>query len=161
MGLEAESAVCAMRLLVLLALAWVAAPVAAQSGPLHDQEVTWRSYNGDRPRAVRVRVFASGDERRPHTVVVDDRAANGRAPVTDEAPYVAETIGRELGFNPVEAVFVFRFTAASFAEEGSDSGKAVLVKATFRRTSSGSLGSPSWRVLTPEALEDLTDRQMR
>ena len=134
---------------------------AAQGGPLHDQDVTWRSYEADGSRTARVRVFASGDERRPHTVVVDDRASNGRAPITDEAPYVAETIAREIGFDPTEATFVFRFTEAAFAENGSDRGKALLVRATFRRTASGSLGAPSWYVITPEALEDLTDRAMR
>ncbi len=148
-----------MRLFLILAFAFAALPATAQ--PEHDQEVTWRSYDGGAPRAVRVRVFASGDERRPHTVVVDDRASNGQTPVTDEAPYVADTIARELGFNPVEASFVFRFTAASFAEDGRDTGKTVLLRATFQRTSSGALGAPNWRVLTSEGLEDLTDRQMR
>ena len=134
--------------------------MAAQA-PLHDQEVAWRSYEAGGSRSARVRVFASGDSRRPHTVVVDDRASNRRAPITDEAPYVAETIGRELGFDPTEATFVFRFTEAAFVEGGSDRGKALLVRATFRRTASGNLGAPSWHLLTPEALEDLTDRAMR
>ena len=74
---------------------------------------------------------------------------------------MAETIAREIGFEPTEATFVFRFTEAAFVAEGSDRGKALLVRATFRRNASGSLGAPSWHVITPEAMEDLTDRAMR
>ena len=151
-----------MRVVLLIGLfLCIAIPASAQSGALHDQEVTWRSYDGGGPKAVRVRVFETDDERRPQTVVVDDRAENGRRPVTDDVAYVADTIGRELGFDPTTAVYVFRFTESSFVEDGRDSGKAILVKATFQRTPSGALAAPTWRLLTPEALEDLTDRQMR
>ncbi|MEM1054491.1 MAG: hypothetical protein AAGI52_03115 [Bacteroidota bacterium] len=148
-------------LLFVLLLGLASAPAYSQSAPLHDQEVSWRSYETNSTRAARVRVFLCDDERRPHTAVVDDRASNGRTPITDEASFVAETIAREIGFDPTQATFVFRFTEGSFVEEGSDRGKALLVKATFRRTASGSLGAPQWRVITPEALEDLTDRAMR
>ena len=146
--------------LVLLAAFLSIAPVRAQA-PLHDQEVSWRSYEARGERTARVRVFLSGDERRPHTAVIDDRASNGRTPITGEAPFVAEVVGRELGFDPTAATFVFRFTESSWVEDGSDRGKALLIKATFRRTASGALGAPSWRVLSPEGLEDLTDRAMR
>ncbi|HIG75627.1 MAG TPA: hypothetical protein EYQ24_13930 [Bacteroidetes bacterium] len=150
-----------MRVLLLTGLLLLAPLAMAQGAPLHDREVTWRSYDVGHERSARVRVFACEDERRPHTVVIDDRAGNGRQPVTDEAPYVAETIAREIGFDPTAATFVFRFTEGSFVDGGTDRGKALLVKATFRRTASGSLGSPSWRVISPDALEDLTDRAMR
>lgn len=152
-GLRPALAVC------LVALA---APALAQDGggaaALHDEVVTWRTYSSE--RAARVRVFARDDERRPRTVVVDDRASNGGA-VTGEASFVADLVGRELGFDPVAATFVFRFTPAAFVEGADDDGKTLLLQATFRRTSSGGLGSPSWRVLTPDGLEDLTDRGMR
>ena len=133
----------------------------AHPGAIYDGEVTWKGYGAAPQRSARVRVFASEDARRPHTIVVDDRAGNGRAPITQEARYVAETIGRELGYDPTEAAFVFRFTEGSFTEGGSDRGRTLLIKATFGRTGSGALAAPSWRVLTPEGLEDLTDRMMR
>lgn len=107
-----------------------------------------------------MRVFASNDERRPQTVVVDDLAAN-RGAITDEAAFVADLVGRELGFDPTEATFVFRYTPASFAEGADDGGKTLLLRATFRRTSSGGLGSPQWSVILPDALDDLTDRAFR
>ena len=143
-----------MRLLSLLLLL-LAPELAAQD---HDEAVSWRTYASE--HSARVRVFASDDARRPRTVVVDDRASNGTA-VTDDAQFVADVIGRELGFDPVAATFVFRFTPAAFVEDASERGKTLLLKATFRRTSTGALGAPDWRVISSDALEDLTDRAMR
>ncbi len=127
-----------------------------------DSSVEWRGYAG-RPRSARVRVFANAaDDRedRPFTVVLDDRAGNPR-PVTEEAPFLAETLGRALGIDPTHLVFVFRFSAASFAEDIPDRGKALYLRATFRRAASGALSSPSWRALSPDELEDHTDRALR
>ncbi|MGB3543307.1 hypothetical protein [Rubrivirga sp.] len=137
-------------------LLFLAAPITAAQD--YDEIVTWRTYASE--RMARVRVFASEDERRPRTVVVDDHASNPTV-VTDEAQYVADVIGRTIGFDPVEATFVFRFTAAAFVEDASARGKTLLLKAVFRRTSTGALGSPDWRVISSDALEDLTDRAMR
>ncbi|MDT0632200.1 hypothetical protein RQM47_09175 [Rubrivirga sp. S365] len=154
----------AVVLLLALARPAPAQEAAASDGAevggaaLHDEVVAWRTYSDD--RAARVRVFASGDERRPVVAVVDDRAANGGA-VTDEAAFVADLVGRALGFDPVAATFVFRFTPAAFVEGAADGGKTLLLQATFRRTASGGLGSPSWRVLTPDRLDALTDRGLR
>lgn len=150
------------RFAAALLIVLLAAPLAsAQGSPLHDREVTWRSYDNGRTRAARARVFPSPDERRPYAVVLDDRAANGRAPITEEARYVAETVARQFGLDPEQSVFVFRYTAASFAADADDRGRAVLLRATFRRTSTGGLGAPAWRVLTPDALDELTDRGLR
>ena len=130
-----------------------AAPGSAQV--LTDTLLTWRSYSHE--RSARVRIFSCDDEARPHTVVVDERAESAGGPVTDEVRYVAEVVGRTFGFDPAEATFVFRFTAESFTAGEGDGGKAVLL---FRRTSSGELGSPSWRVLSRDALDELTDRAL-
>ena len=140
----------------VLGLLFLAAPTASAQD--YDETVTWRTYASE--RQARVRVFASDDERRPRTVVVDDHASNPTA-VTDEAQYVADVIGRTIGFDPVEATFVFRFTAGAFVEDAATRGKTLLLKAVFRRTSTGALGSPDWRVISGDALEDLTDRAMR
>lgn len=146
------------RLALCLAVLLLASAASAQDGAVHDREVAWRTYTEG--RAARVRVFRSDDERRPLTVVVDDRAANGGA-VTDEAAFVADLAGREFGFDPVEATFVFRYTAGSFVAGAPDRGKALLLRATFRRTASGGLGSPQWAVIGPDALDALTDRALR
>ena len=144
--------------LAALAFVFAATPALAQSGPLHDRAITWRTYAAT--REARVRVFASADERRPTTVVVDDRAANG-APITDDAAFVADLVGREMGFDPTTATYVFRFTPAAFTDAAGDDGKTLLLRATFARLDSGNLGSPQWRVLMPDALDDLTDRAFR
>ena len=145
-------------LLAALLLPLAALPAPGASAQTHDQEMTWRTYTSE--RSARVRVFPCEDERRPLTVVVDDRASNPAA-ITDEAGFVADLVGRELGFDPIGATFVFRFTPASFTDEAPERGKTLLLKATFGRTASGALASPNWRVISSEALEELTDRAMR
>lgn len=147
------------RLLALaLVLAFTATTAAAQGPALHDQQLAWRTYAA--PRQARVRIFASTDERRPTVVVVDDRADNG-GPITDEAGFVADLAGREIGFDPTAATFVFRFTPAAFADGAGEEGKTLLLRATFQRGSTGTLGSAQWRVITADALDELTDRAFR
>ena len=144
--------------LLLGATLLVATPAFAQDNPIDDREVTWRTYGAE--RTARVRVFVCDDERRPHTIVVDDRASNGGA-VTDEAQFVADFVGREVGVEPTAATWVFRFTPAAFADGAPDRGKTLLLRAVFRRTSTGALGSPDWRVISRDALDELTDRSFR
>ena len=133
-----------------------AAGAAAQ--PAVDTLLTWQSYS--HARSAHVRVFPSSDEDRPRVVVLDERAESRGGPLTDEAQYVAETVGRTLGFDPVAATFVFRFTGAGFVPEADRSGKMLLLRATFRRGASGALNAPSWRVITRDGLADLTDRAL-
>ena len=147
-----------LRTLLCLSALLLAGDVSAQAGLLHDAEMSWRTYAST--RTARVRVFDCPDERRPRTVVVDDVAANSGA-ITDEAAFVADLVGRDLGFDPTEATFVFRYTPASFTEGAGDDGKTLLLRATFRRSSSGTLGAPTWRVISRDALDELTDRAFR
>lgn len=147
-----------MRFIVLCATVLVLSTPTMAQVPI-DTVLAWNSYHTD--RQARVRVFLADDDARPYTAVIDEQAENPGAPVTDEVRYLAETVGRTLGFDPAAATFVFRFTAASFTPDGRDAGKVLLVRATFRRTDSGDLGTPSWRVITREALDDLTDRAFR
>ena len=142
-------------LFVLLFAALAVMDASAQSGI--DEVLTWRSYSAE--RSARVRVFDSGDSRRPHTVVIEEANDNAGGPVTDEARYVAETIGRTFGFDPVDAFFVFRFEVGS-ATGASAGNKILLLRVTFRRGASGELGAPSWRVISAETLSDLTDRAL-
>ncbi len=150
-----------MPALLALAVLLLALPDAAhaQGEPTTDTLLTWRTYGDE--RAARIRVFPTADEDRPRAVVVDERAETGGAPVTDEARFFAETVGRTLGFDPAGATFVFRYTAAAFTPGADDRGKVLFLRATFRRDGSGDLGSPSWRVITREALDELTDRAFR
>ena len=134
-------------------------PPSARGRAAIDTTVAWRTYSAT--RQARVRVYPCDDEARPHTIVIDDPAANGDEPITDEARFVAEHVGRALGIDPVAATFVFRYTPASFAPAAGERGRALLLRATFRRGDSGDLTAPTWRVLTADQLGALTDRQLR
>lgn len=146
-----------MRALLLLLAVSFAAPCVVAQPLIADRHVTWRSYAAE--RSARVRTFPCDDERRPTTIVVDDAAGNGD-PVTTDAQFVADLVARELGVDPTAATFVFRFTPAAFTSGADDRGKTLLLRATFRRLASGGLGSPDWRVITPDALAELTDRAL-
>lgn len=133
-----------------------AVPAGTPSLAYADTVLVWKTYADD--AAARVRLLASADEDRPYTAVVD-QLPDQPGLVTDDARFVAETVSRAFGYDPVQATFVFRFTGESFAGE-ADGRQALLLRATFRRGKSGSLGSPSWRVISRDELADLTDRAL-
>jgi hypothetical protein len=128
------------------------------AGAHRDTVLTWETYGT--PRTARVRTYQADDERRPWTVVVDEPASD-HPPVTDDVRYFVETLGRRLDLDPTAATFIFRYTAASFTAGASEAGRRLLLRATFRRTESGELGPPTWRVVASDALSDLTSRQLR
>lgn len=142
-------------LLVAAVIAVLATPSSAAQ--VSDTLLTWRTYLHN--VTAQVRVFRIADERRPLTAVVDELANRNAGPATDDARFLAETIGRMVGSDPAEMTFVFRFSAASFCEAGAG-GKQLLVRATFTRTRTGALASPSWRIITREELASLTDRAL-
>ncbi|MEM1044018.1 MAG: hypothetical protein AAGI91_15500 [Bacteroidota bacterium] len=142
---------------VLFLLATSAALAAQPAGGLPaDTLFAWQTYGQE--AQVRVQTFASDDDRRPHTVVVDELASN-RDLVTDDVRYFVDTLGRSLGLDPTGATFVFRFSGRSFHADAGR-GKTLLLRATFSRTKSGALGAPAWRLLTRDELADLTDRAL-
>lgn len=143
-----------MKTAVLCAASWLAAAAAAQPA---DTLLTWQTYGQE--GVARVQTFASNDEDRPLTVVVDEQADNHAGLVTDDVRYFVETFGRSVGYDPSEVSFVFRFNGASFCEDGS-ADKTLLLRATFTRTKTGRLSAPFWRVLTRDELAELTDRAL-
>ncbi len=128
-----------------------------QSKPL-----TWRSYGGGTLSATATlygNTSRHDSDERPYTVVLVQGEGN-RAPITEDAKYLAEIIGRDLGVSPTRLAFLFRFAVApTCGAEGTD--RPLTIRATFRLSSSGNLVSPSWRVLSAEEVEDYTDRQLR
>ena len=156
------------RLTLTLLFSAFAAPAAAQDAdppPLtlpaatlaewQARPLSWRSYGGRTYRATATVYGNDADDRdeRPYSVVLVPDPAN-RAPITDDARFLADLVGRELGADPVRLAFLFRLPL-----EG-DAG-TLTVRATVRRSRSGRLVSPSWRVLSPDEVEDYTDRQLR
>lgn len=132
-------------------------PPSAHGQLVADTVFTWRSYA--RTGQCRVFVYATPhEEERTHTVVLRELADNRGPSTIDDAPYLVEEIGRHFGIDPAAAYWVFHWGAFSFAEEGA-SDKELFIRATLRRTKSGNLGSPYWRVVTRAEVEDYTDRQ--
>lgn len=118
--------------------------------------LTWRSYNGG-TRSATATLYGNtsrhDSDERPYTVVLVQGEGN-RAPITEDAKYLAEIIGRDLGVSPTRLAFLYRFAV-------EDTDRPLTIRATFRLSSSGNLVSPSWRVLSAEEVEDYTDRQLR
>ena len=140
-----------------LVLLLTAIPATAQ--PLADTLFAWRGYG--REGRCHVRLYESRPkEDRPHVVVLGELAANGGPSILADARYLVEDVGRSLGVEPEEALWIFHWGSFSF-EGAEETAKEVLLRATFRRTTSGALGAPSWRVVTREEVEVLTDRQFR
>ena len=128
---------------------------AATVAAWQDRPLEWRSYDGGTRRATAT-VYANvgrDRERVPFAVVVAADPSN-RAPITDDAQHLAEIVGRALGADPAGLAFLFRFRLEGDA-------RPLTVRATFRRSSAGRLSVPAWRVLSPEEVEDYTDRALR
>ena len=135
-----------------------AAPHSAASQIVADSLFEWQGYA--RHSQTRIWIFAATDEKRPHTVVVQEVAENRGLSTTEDARYVVEQIGREHGLDPADVTWFFRWGFYSF--EGADtSDKEVVLRATFNRTKSGNLGLPLWRVATMEDVDEATDRHFK
>jgi hypothetical protein len=145
-----------LRLLAVAALWCLAA--SASSAQIVDTLLTWRTYA--QPAHAHLRIFAAPSDARPLTAVIDELASNASGPATDDARFLAETVGRMIGHDPAEMTFVFRFSQASFCGDGAPATKRLLLRATFGRTRAGALASPLWRVITRDELAALTDRAL-
>lgn len=145
-----------LRILGVMALGMLVAPLA--HAQIVDTLLTWRTYTV--PAHAHLRVFAAPSDARPLTAVIDELASNAASPATDDARFLAETIGRMLGHDPAAMTFVFRFSQASFCADQARPTKRLLLRATFARTRTGALASPSWRVITRDELAALTDRAL-
>jgi hypothetical protein len=133
------------------------APRASTAQLLADTVFTWQSYGTT--GTTHLRLYKSTDERREHVVVLTELAENRGAPITEDVQYLAEEIGTALGIDPAAAFWVYRVGAYSYDAEADDTGDEILLRATFGRTKTERLSSPTWRVVTPRDLGELTDRQ--
>ena len=160
------SRLVSLLILVLATLLTASATAAQQPQPFtlpsatvqewQGYALTWRSYDGGTRSATATlydNMSRHDSDERPYTVVLVQGEGN-RAPITEDAKYLAEIIGRDLGVSPTRLAFLFRFAV-------EDTDRPLTVRATFRLSSSGNLVSPSWRVLSAEEVEDYTDRQLR
>lgn len=91
-------------------------------------------------------------------MILDELADNKGTSITGDARHLVELIGRQLTFEPSETCWIFHWGAFSFEGAENSTRKELFLRATFRRTKSGALGSPYWRVLSREEVEEYTDR---
>jgi hypothetical protein len=149
----------ARRSIVLLALALIASawafPHALRAQPVADTTFTWRGYTHESRTHLQLYPGPPSDENRDHTVVLRELAANTGPTALEDISYVAEQVGRVYGMDPARVAWVVHWGAFSY--EGAEaSDKEVLVRVTFRRTSTGRLSAPYWRIITPADLRELT-----
>ncbi len=133
---------------------------SATAQALTDTTITWQSYAQTGTAGVAIYPTPPDDERFERVVVMRELADNDGPTVVEDASFLAEQIGRTMGFDPVDTMWIYRWGSYSFAG-AEDSSKELLVRATFRRTSRGALSAPSWRVMTRAEVEEATDRRFR
>ena len=135
----------------------VATPAAGQM--VADTTFSWQGY-----RAVstcRVRIYHSAPKAaRPMTVVLDELAENRGRSTLDDAAHLVEILSRSFPVRPDSTFWVFRWGSFSF-DGATPAKKEVYLRATFRRNKSGSLGTPSWRLIDQAAVSEYTDRAYR
>ncbi len=148
------------RVAVCVFLLVVAGGSVGTAQPQADTTVTWRSYSTT--GTTRVQVYPGPpDEEETHTVVLRELAENRGPTVVEDLSYVADLVGRRLGIDPTTAYWVAYWGGFSFEGADPDADKTLFLRATFSRTSSGTLGSPRWTVITEEDVRAITDRQWR
>lgn len=145
-----------MRIALLAPLLVLLTTSSLAAQPLADTLFTWRGYA--QVAQCDVAIYPTPpDEERTRTIVVRELAENRGPSTIDDARYLAELIGRQFQINPAEAYWIFHWGAFSYP--GADGRKELFLRATFRRTSSGQLGSPYWRVISRDEVRELTDRR--
>lgn len=144
---------CALLLLL------VCLPPAAEAQLRSDTLFTWQGYG--RASMCRVRIYQSGaDQKKAQTVVIGESSENRGASTLDDVQHLVELIGRGLSVDPEEAYWVFHWGA--FSHAGAEpSNKEIFFRATFRRSDSGALGTPFWRLVNRETVVEYTDRAFR
>lgn len=144
----------------LLAFLLLPGPSVSRAQPLADTLFSWRGYA--RTARCQVRVYPTPpDEERTRTVMVKELAENRGPSTVDDARYLAELIGRQFGIDPAVAYWIFHWGAFSYAGAEPDPDKELFLRVTFRRTSTGRLSTPYWRVIRRNEVRELTDRRFR
>lgn len=145
-----------MRISLVMLLAWLcpATPICGQATV--DTTFTWQAYA--REGTLDVRIFENrSDTSRPHTVVIRELARNEGPTTVADARHLVELLGRHFSMAPELVTWIFHWGSFSFPEARGP--KQLFLRATFRRTKSGAVSTPSWRVLSREEVEELTGRR--
>ena len=138
---------------------WALAQWAAPAG--HGQLVAdtlfrWTGYAHE--SICRVRVYrAAPDEKKPFVLILDELAENRGRSTLDDSRLLAELVSRTMGLDPESAYWIFYWGAFSYAG-AEESGKELFLRATFRRSDSGTVGPPFWRLVDRATVSEYTDR---
>jgi hypothetical protein len=136
----------------------VATPNPTSGQVVADSTYSWRAYAT--VATCSISIYDIDEDERSRLVVIRELAENNGPPATDDARYLVDHIGRDFDIDPTATLWVFHWGSFSHPQ-ARPTGKEVFLRATFRRSKGGALGSPSWRVVTREDLEELTDRSFR
>lgn len=148
-----------VRMLAVALAGGLLAP-SAPAQPQTDTTLTWRSYSATGTTQVQV-YPGPPDEEETHTVVLRELADNRGPTTVDDLQYLADLVGRQLRLDPTQVYWVLHWGGFSFEGADPDSDKALFLRATFNRTSSGNLSSPYWNVISETDVRELTDRRWR
>jgi hypothetical protein len=151
----------ACRCLGLVLLLSLLASGQAAAQPLADSVVVWRGYSRTGTTHVRIYPSPPEEETRVHTVVLRELAANEGPSTVADIRYLADLLGRQFGIDPAHAYWIVHWGAFSYNGAAPDADKELFLRVTFRRTQSGRLSSPYWRVVTRDDVRALTDRRWR
>ncbi len=138
-------------LLSLFALSSASAQMAQST--FGDDPFTWQEYGRVATCDLDIHRDVAGDEDRPHVAILTERADNEGPSVVDDLRYLAEQIGRTHDLDPAQVTWIVRWGAGAY--EGAEGGKEVVLQARFRRTKSGNLSTPSWKVLSRDQADDV------
>ncbi|GIV58258.1 MAG: hypothetical protein KatS3mg043_2194 [Rhodothermaceae bacterium] len=126
-----------------------------------DTLFTWQGYRGEGVCRLRIYRTPPSDKDRTHVVILQELAENGGPSTVQDARYLADLVGRTFGFDPASAYWIFHWGPFSYEGARPDDRRELFLRATFRRSESQRLGSPTWRVVAREEVEKYTDRQFR
>ena len=130
---------------------------ATAHGQLHtDTLFTWQGYT--RESLCRLRWYAAGDKaKKPHIIILGEHADNRGPSTLADVSYLAENASRMLSLDPTEVLWIIHWGNFSFRDAARRPGKEMFLRATFRRTSSGRLSAPQWKVVSREEVGEMTD----
>ena len=143
----------------MLLAALLFAGTTAHAQPLADSLFSWRGYSQVAETHVSIYPSPPDEERRVHTVVLKELASNDGPSTVDDIRYLADLVGRQFGIDPAHAYWIVHWGGFSYDAETSDTDKDLFLRVTFRRTDSGRLSSPYWRVIHQNDVRELTDRR--
>lgn len=143
--------------LLVLALTLSAIPTTLLAQPLADTLITWRGYAREAEAQVVVYPAPPGDDRRDRTIIVRELARSRGPSTLADVRYLADRIGRTFQVDPARVYWIIHWGA--FSHPGARGSKELFLRVTFRRSTSGRLSPPYWRLVSKDDVRELTDRR--